>query len=95
MYYICKFSGTWTILDSQNNKSRILDPTEIECLKILFPGLLSENGKLLTALQVSTIQLNKLSQLSLSEESLPLRKTQGQNHKGIENKATNSEMVKS
>lgn len=62
MYYICKFSETWSIYDVNRNNSRNLDVSEINCLKSLFQGLLTEN-KILLALQVSNINPNKLLQL--------------------------------
>jgi hypothetical protein len=63
MYYICKFSDTWSIYDGTRNNSRPLDNKEVECLKVLFPGLLLEAGKLLTAIQVSSINPAKLLHL--------------------------------
>lgn len=62
MYYICKFSDNWSVYDATRQNSRILEPTEVSCLKSLFPGLLSEN-KILTALQINSINPNKLLQL--------------------------------
>jgi hypothetical protein len=63
MYYICKFSETWSIYDGTRNNSRQLDNKEVECIKILFPGLLQDASKILTAIQVSSISPNKLLQL--------------------------------
>jgi hypothetical protein len=63
MYYICKFSDTWSIYDGTKNNSRQLDNKEVECLKTLFPGLLQDTSKILTAIQVSSISPNKLLQL--------------------------------
>ena len=63
MYYICKFSDTWSLYDEKRNNSRQLDKDEIDCLKRLFPGLLSETGKILTAIKVSSINPSKLLQL--------------------------------
>lgn len=67
MYYICKFSDTWSIYDGTRNNSRPLDNKEVECLKVLFPGLLLEVGKLLTAIQVSSINPGKLLHLPSPE----------------------------
>ncbi len=61
MYYICKFSDTWSLYDGTKQTSRSLDTEEISGLKKLFPQLLKEN-KILTALQISTINPNKLLQ---------------------------------
>lgn len=63
MYYICKFSDSWALYDGIRKNSRQLDKAEIECLKGLFPGLLQETGKILMALQVSSINPNKLLNL--------------------------------
>ena len=63
MYYICKFSDTWSIYDGTRNNSRQLDSKEVECLRTLFPGLLLDASKILTAIQVSSISPNKLLQL--------------------------------
>lgn len=63
MYYICKFSDSWALYDGKKNNSRQLDKDEVECLKGLFPGLLQETGKILMALQVSSINPNKLLHL--------------------------------
>jgi hypothetical protein len=66
MYYICKFSDTWSVYDASRQNSRNLEPAEISCLKSLFPGLLGEN-KILTALQVNIINPNKLLQLPVTD----------------------------
>jgi hypothetical protein len=63
MYYICKFSDTWSIYDGIRSNSRQLESKEVECLKTLFPGLLLDANKILTAIQVSSISPNKLLQL--------------------------------
>ncbi len=63
MYYICKFSESWSIYDGTRNNSRQLDSKEVECLKTLFPGLLQDAGKILTAIQISSISPNRLLQL--------------------------------
>lgn len=63
MYYICKFSDSWSLYDGKRNNSRQLNKEEIECLRGLFPGLLQETGKILMALQVSSINPNKLLNL--------------------------------
>jgi len=64
IYYICRFSESWSIYDGKKNNSRLLEKNEIECMKNLFPDLLSDNGKILTAVQVNGIQPNKLINLS-------------------------------
>ena len=65
MYYICKFSETWSIYDGVKNVSRQLESKEVDCLKVLFPVLLMDDGKILSAIQVSNINPNKLLQISI------------------------------
>ena len=69
MYYICKFSESWAIYDGNKKNSRPLDKSEIDCIKNLFPSLLNENSKILVALQISTIQPNKLLNLPKTENN--------------------------
>ena len=74
MYYICKFFDTWSIYDGSRNNSRPLDNKEVECLKTLFPGLLQDAGKLLTAIQVSSINPGKLLLLPNTESQSAAKK---------------------
>ena len=69
MYYICKFSDSWSIYDGKKNSSRLLEKTEVDCLKNLFPSLLNDNGKILTAVQITGIQPNKLMKLTNTESN--------------------------
>ena len=69
MYYICKFSESWSIYDGKKNNSRLLEKNEIECLKNLFPALLNDTGNLLTAIQISGIQPNRLMKLTSAESN--------------------------
>jgi hypothetical protein len=64
MYYICKFSDSWSLYDGNKQTSRTLEKPEIEIIKNMFPGLLNDSGKILDAIQVSSIQPNKLISLS-------------------------------
>jgi len=64
MYYICKFSESWSIYDGKKGSSRLLEKSEVETIKTLFPALLQEAGQILTAIEVATIQPNKLMKLS-------------------------------
>ena len=68
MYYICKFSDSWSLYDGKRNNSRQLNKEEVECLRGLFPGLLQETGKILMALQISSINPNKLLNLPSPEK---------------------------
>jgi hypothetical protein len=74
MYYICRFSDSWSIYDGKKNSSRQLIQQEIECLKNLFPGLTSETGKILTAIQISSVKPGKLDQLINPEIPQPGKK---------------------
>lgn len=74
MYYICKFSDSWSLFDGKKSSSRLLEKNEIECLKNLFPALLNDAGKILTAVQVSSIQPNKLEKLSNVEGNAKIKK---------------------
>jgi hypothetical protein len=62
MYYICKFSDSWSIYDAATSSSQPLEKNEIECLKKLLPNLFSE-GSILIAVQICPIQPNKLLSL--------------------------------
>jgi hypothetical protein len=74
MYYICKFSGTWSLYDEKTSNSRLLDAAEIDCLKRLFPRLVEDNTKILVALQITTIQPNRLAALvGQAKPELPKR----------------------
>lgn len=33
MYYICKFSGTWSLYDGTNGANKVLQPQQIEMTK--------------------------------------------------------------
>ena len=79
MYYICKFSDSWSLYDDKKKSSRLLDKPEIDCLKSLFPALLIETGNILTALQITTIQPNKLMKVTNSSGA------SSKNKKGPEN----------
>lgn len=74
MYYICKFSDSWSLYDGKRNSSRQLNKEEIECLRGLFPGLLQETGKILMALQISSINPNKLLNLPGPEKQITGKK---------------------
>lgn len=74
MYYICKFSDSWSLYDEKKNTSRLLERSEIDCLKNLFPALLNDAGKILTAVQITSIQPNKLMKLSNPETNGKIKK---------------------
>jgi len=82
MYYICKFSDSWSLYDGKKSSSRLLEKNEIECLKNLFPALLNEPGKILTAVQVSSIQPTKLEKLSNAEGNGKIKKPMNNLPKG-------------
>jgi hypothetical protein len=68
MYYLCKFSNSWSVYDAKSNSSRQLKPEEIESLKTIFPGVFNTGNKILTAIKVEAINPNKLLQLSLPDK---------------------------
>ncbi len=74
MYYICKFSNTWSLYDGKTGGSRLLDPVEIDCLKKLFGSLLDDPSKILLALQINAIPPGKLIHLSPPAGSLSTKK---------------------
>lgn len=76
MYYICKFSDTWSVYDTSKRNSRNLESTEVNCLKSLFPNLLDES-KILIALQINSINPNKLLQLPADGVQDPIKKSTG------------------
>jgi hypothetical protein len=73
MYYICKFSGTWSLYDGIKNTSRLLEAQEVDCLKNLFSGLV-DSSKIMEALQITTISPNKLQQLTAGKKESPAPK---------------------
>jgi hypothetical protein len=62
MYYICKFSGTWSIFDSTNGKSRLLAEPDILVFKAMFPDSLRGNA-ILDAIMIAPVPAGKLQQL--------------------------------
>ena len=67
-YYVCGFSGTWSLFDKTKGNSRLLLPKEVELIKTLFSAAFKE-GAVLDALILTPISANKLQQLT-SEESI-------------------------
>ena len=68
MYYLCKFSDSWSVYDAKSNSSRQLKSEEVESLKTIFPALLNNGNKILTAIKIEAINPNKLLQLTLPEK---------------------------
>jgi hypothetical protein len=62
MYYICKFTDTWTLYDKENKSSRVLERQEIFCLRSLIARLLNSSSMLL-AIEVAPININKLANI--------------------------------
>lgn len=62
MYYLCKFTDTWTIYDKELKTSRILDPHEVVGVRSLLSRLLASTGMLL-AIQIAPATPNKLAAL--------------------------------
>lgn len=74
MYYICRFSDSWLLYDEDKKSSRPLIREEIDCLKSLCPGLTVGTGKILTAIQISSVKPGKLDQLINVENPSPGKK---------------------
>lgn len=68
MYYICKFSDSWSLLDTEDSTSRPLKKNEIDALQELFPKLFQDN-KILAYIEISTIAPNKLMKLTSLEKN--------------------------
>jgi hypothetical protein len=63
MFYICRISDNWTIYDTTTNKSLPLQKEEVAVMQKLFGALLNDESKLVSAVKVETISLNKLQSL--------------------------------
>lgn len=59
MYNVFLFMDSWILFDATNKTRKSLTPNQANLLKELFPLLFSEN-KVLNAIQVSTVNPNKL-----------------------------------
>lgn len=70
MYYLCKFSDSWSVYDTDANSSRQLKSEEVEALKNIFPVLFSKTDRILAAIRVESINPNKLLQLSLPDKKV-------------------------
>lgn len=64
MYYICKFSDSWSLYETEKNTSKPLEKEEINLLRQLFPAVLGD--KMLIAVAISSIQPNKLMNLPMN-----------------------------
>jgi len=60
MYYICKFSDSWSIYEESKGTSRLLQKNEVELLENLCPALFVDSNTILTAIEILPIQPNKL-----------------------------------
>lgn len=66
MYYICKFSGTWSIFDSTTGKSRLLADPDVALFKAMFPSSLRGNA-ILDAIMVAPLSAGKLQQFKSAQ----------------------------
>ena len=67
MYYICKFSDSYSVYNANTGTSRPLEAAEVVALDNLFPDLLKDNTKILSAFQITAIAPNKLAQLPMPQ----------------------------
>ena len=58
-YYLCKFSGSWSILDTATGTNTPLAPTVVEIIKELFPSI-STDSAILSASMVTPFPAAKL-----------------------------------
>lgn len=63
MYYLFKFSDSLSLFDSHTQTTRVIDKSDADCLKRLFPQMFPDN-LILSAMAVTSIQPNKLSKLT-------------------------------
>jgi len=66
MQIICKFSGTWTILDKEKGTSRLLTQRQIEVIEELFEPELDKPAKIFDALKIEKFPPAKLQQIAVS-----------------------------
>jgi hypothetical protein len=64
MYYILKFSDSWTLYDANSGTSQPLERSHIDTLKALFTKLVDQD-KIIIALQVTSISPNKLLNIEM------------------------------
>ncbi|TDW97065.1 hypothetical protein [Dinghuibacter silviterrae] len=74
MYYVIKVANNWTLVDATNGNSTKLDPPQVDCLSILFPRLLTDTSTVVTGVQVSLLQPNKMMQLPMQQKPPAPRK---------------------
>lgn len=76
MYNIFKFSDSWFIYDSKKDNSRSLQKNEVELLENLFPALFHKDNGLLTAIEISAIQPNKLIKKATNKKDTPKKSSE-------------------
>jgi hypothetical protein len=69
MYYICKFSDSWSIYEESKGTSRLLQKNEVELLENLCPALFIDNNTILTAIEIMPIAPNKLMKKTASKKT--------------------------
>lgn len=76
MYYICKLSDSWSLLDSQRSTSRFLEKSEVEALRKIFPRLFEEDT-ILSYIEVSSVHPNKLMKMTKPNDKRSEKKSPG------------------
>ena len=74
MYYLCKFFASWSLHDTSNSATRLLEKNAIEALRAMFTLLISVDGTLQT-FQLASISYNKLQQLTANSSSKTSKKS--------------------
>jgi len=85
MYYICKFSDSWSIYDENKGGSRLMKKEEVEVLENLCPSLFVESNSILTAIEIVPIQANKLMKKTAGKKTAIVKKAQDPISKGTTN----------
>ena len=74
MQILCKFSGTWTLLDKEKGTSRLLNQRQIEVVEELFDAELEKPAKFFDALKIEKFPPSKLQQITATPQATPSNK---------------------
>lgn len=65
MQILCKFSGTWTLLDKEKGTSKLLNQRQIEVVEELFEPELEKPAKIFDAIKIEKFPAAKLQQITI------------------------------